>query len=123
MVLALTFMHDKISIDVNMILRSVQLKIKPNKEHILHFLLFYFHQKKNVIDARRIICKIYIYINVIVIRTCVNWFKWFKNDDFNINDKECSVLPREKKLQLEEDELQALLNENLVQSTHRFVLQ
>jgi len=22
--------------------------------------------------------------NVIAIRTCANWFKWFKNDDFDI---------------------------------------
>jgi len=67
-------MHDKMSIDVNIILHSVQLKIKPNKEYILHRFLFYFHQKKNATDAHRIICETYGE-NVIAIRTCVNWFK------------------------------------------------
>jgi len=28
--------------------------------------------------------------NIIAIKTCANWFKRFKNSDFDISDKECS---------------------------------
>jgi len=64
-------------------------------EHIRHCLLFYFYQKKSAIDARRIMRK--LCENVIVIRTCANWFKRFKNDDFDISNKEHSaVVERER---------------------------
>jgi len=55
----------------------------------LPFVLFL--QKKSTADAHRIICEKYDE-NVIVIRTCANWFKQFKNRRFNIdiNDKERS---------------------------------
>jgi len=63
--------------------------MESNKEHIRHCLLFCFHQKKNAADAHRIICETYDE-NVIAIRTCANWFKRFKNGDFDISDKEHS---------------------------------
>jgi len=54
-------------------------------------LLFCFHQKKNPADAHRI-CETYDE-NFIVIRTCANWFKQFKNGDFDNNDKKHSGHP------------------------------
>jgi len=32
---------------------NMNLKMKPNKEHIRHYLLFCFHQKKSAIDVQR----------------------------------------------------------------------
>jgi len=39
----------------------------------------------------KIICEMYGE-NVIAIKTCANWFKKFKNNDFDINDKNASQL-------------------------------
>jgi len=60
--------------------------MKPDKKHIRRCFLFCFHQKKNTIDTHRIICKMYDE-NIIAIRTCANWFKRFKNGDFDISDE------------------------------------
>jgi len=48
--------------------------MESDKEHCL---LFVFYQKRSVADAHKIIYETYNE-NVIVIRTCANWFKWFK---------------------------------------------
>jgi len=45
-----------------------------------------------------IICE--MYENVIAIRTCANWFKRFKNNNFNISDKECIGRPEKEELQV-----------------------
>jgi len=66
-------------------LTLVRLKMELDKEHIRHYLLFCFHQKKNTTGAHRIICETYGE-NVIAIRTCANWFKRFKNSNFVISD-------------------------------------
>jgi len=46
-------------------------------------------QKKNAVDAYRIIYELYGK-TFMVINMCANWFKWFKNCDFDISDKEHS---------------------------------
>jgi len=56
--------------------------MEPNKKHIRF--LFCFHQKKSAADAHRIVRRMV----KTTIRTCVNWFKRFKNSDFDISDKE-----------------------------------
>jgi len=58
-----------------------------NKEHIRHYLLFCFHQKKSAADVHRIIWE-----NIIAIKTCeLVWTNWFKNSDFDIKERsECS---------------------------------
>jgi len=65
-------------------LHLVRLKMKSDKEHICHCFLFCFDQKKNATDPHRIICETYDE-NIIAIRTCANWFKRFKNDDYDIS--------------------------------------
>jgi len=52
--------------------------------------LFCFHQKENATAHR--IYETYDE-NFIAIGTCANWFKQFKNGDFNISNKECSERP------------------------------
>jgi len=47
------------------------LKIELDKEHIRYCLLFCFYKKK-VLHTKLFVRR------VIAIRTCVNWFKWFK---------------------------------------------
>jgi len=58
--------------------------MEPNKEHIRYF-LFCFYQKKSASDTHRVICETYGE-NVIAIKTCANWFKQFKNGNFDISD-------------------------------------
>jgi len=53
------------NIDVNIFLHLVRLKMESIKDHIRHCLLFYCHQKKNNIDAHRIIYEIWYGENVI----------------------------------------------------------
>lgn len=92
--------------------------MKPDTEHIRHYFLFCFHQKKSAADSHRIICETYGE-NIIDVRTCANWFKRFKSGDFDISDKERSGRPAV----VEEDKLQALLNEDSAQSTSELALQ
>jgi len=40
-------------------------------EHICHYFLFCFHQKKNADDAHKIICETYDE-NVLAVKTCAN---------------------------------------------------
>ena len=83
--------------------------------------MFYSHQKKTTADAHKIICEIYGE-NVMAIRTCTNWFKCFKNGDFNISErghKNCSGC----RAIVEEDELLALLNEYSAQLIRGLALQ
>jgi len=56
------------------------LKMEPDKDHICHCSLFYFHQKKCATDwsAHKIICETYSE-NVTVIRMHTNLLEWFKN--------------------------------------------
>jgi len=52
-----------------------------------------FFSKKSAADVHRIICETHGKI-VIAIRMCANWFKLFKNYDFDINDKNIQTLCR-----------------------------
>jgi len=71
----------------------------------LSFILFL--PKEKSADAHGIICETYSE-NVTVIRTCANWFKRFKNDYFDISDKECSgrsAVVKEDELRKDEKKL------------------
>jgi len=43
----------------NVIFSMISMIMEPDKEHIRHYLLFCFHQKKSAADAHRIICETY----------------------------------------------------------------
>jgi len=74
-------MHDKP--DANITLHLVWLKMELDKEYVCHCLLFCVH----LMLMHNYLWVIYETYgeNVIAIRTYVNWFKWFKSSDFNIN--------------------------------------
>jgi len=81
--------HD---IDVN-----IRLKMEPDKEYLpFSFVLLLPKEKCCWCTQNYLLCK-----NVIVTRTCANWFKWFKNNDFYISDKERS----KRSAAVKEDEL------------------
>ena len=61
----------------------------PNKVYLRIILLHYFIQNKSAADARRILVETYG-DNALSDRTCRDWFRRFKNNDFKLEDKERS---------------------------------
>ena len=83
----------------------------PSKSHLRHSLLFLFHQKKKAAEAHRLPVETYVE-HAPVIRTCETWFRQFKSGDFDLTDNEHSGAAKT----LEDEELQALLDEDPTQS-------
>ena len=48
--------------------------------------------------------------------TCRDWFRCFKNNDFNVEDKEISAMPKK----FEDEELEVLLHEDSCQAQSEF---
>lgn len=76
-----------------------------SKSHLRHSLLFLFHQKKNAVEAHRLLVEIYSE-HAPMIRTCETWFCPFKSGDFDLTDNE-----RPGAAKKFEDEELALLDE------------
>jgi len=70
----LTFIHDK-RIDINIILHLIQLKMKPDKEHIHNCLLFCHHQKKSAADHTELFVRYIMKIPLECVRTDLNNLK------------------------------------------------
>ena len=70
-------------------------------------LLLYFIQKKSAAEVPRILVETYSN-DALSETTCRDWFRHFKNNDFNVKDKECSSAPKK----FENKELEALLHED-----------
>ena len=83
----------------------------PSKSHLRHSLLFLFHQKKKAVEAHRLLVETYDE-HAPVIRTCETWFRQFKSGDFDLTDNEHPGAAKK----FEDEELQALLDEDLTQS-------
>jgi len=84
----------------------------PRKEHLREALLFCFHLKKSAAESHRLLVKAYgeacsIWNNF----ESRDWFRWFKDNDLNVNDKERSDQPKK----FEDGELETLLQENSCQ--------
>jgi len=76
-----------------------------NNRHLREVLIFFFHSKKTA--AHRELQKIYGDA-ALSETTCRDWFRRFKDSDFNVDDR-----PREGRPKTFEDvELEALLEEN-----------
>ena len=58
----------------------------PDKKHLREALLFCFHLKKKAVEARPLLEEAYDE-HALSKTTCEDWFKRFKNGDFDIEDK------------------------------------
>ena len=83
----------------------------PDKEHLREALLFCFYLKKSAAEAHRILVEAYG-DNALSDTTCRDWFRRFKDGNFNLTDKKRENRPRK----LEDEEFQALLDEDDTQS-------
>jgi len=58
--------------------------MERNKEHF-HYLLLYCFSKKQAADPSKTYSE-----SAPSVKTCEYWFRRFKNDNFDLKDKECS---------------------------------
>ncbi|KAG5313033.1 MOS1T transposase, partial [Pseudoatta argentina] len=79
----------------------------PNKVYLRGSLLHYFIQKKSAAEAHRILVQTYG-DNAPSDTTCRYWFRRFKNNDFELEDKERSGAPKK----FQDKELEQLLDED-----------
>ncbi|KAG5318572.1 MOS1T transposase, partial [Pseudoatta argentina] len=79
----------------------------PNKVYLRGILLHYFIQKKSAAEAHRILVQTYD-DNALSDTTCRDWFRRFKNNDFELEDKERSGASKK----FQDKELEQLLDED-----------
>ncbi|KAG5322328.1 MOS1T transposase, partial [Pseudoatta argentina] len=79
----------------------------PNKVYLRGILLPYFIQKKSAAEAHRILVQTYD-DNALSDTACRDWFRRFKNNDFELEDKERSGAPKT----FQDKELEQLLDED-----------
>ncbi|KAG5313215.1 MOS1T transposase, partial [Pseudoatta argentina] len=79
----------------------------PNKVYLRGILLHCFIQKKSAAEAHRILVQTYG-DNALSDTTCRDWFRRFKNNDFELEDKERSGAPKK----FQDKELGQLLDED-----------
>ncbi|KAG5313552.1 MOS1T transposase, partial [Pseudoatta argentina] len=77
----------------------------PNKVYLRGILLHYFIQKKSAAEAHRILVQTYG-DDALSDTTCRDWFRRFKNNDFQLEDKERSGAPKK----CQDKELEQLLD-------------
>ncbi|KAG5307856.1 MOS1T transposase, partial [Pseudoatta argentina] len=82
-------------------------KFVPNKVYLRGSLLHYFIQKKSAAEAHRILVQTYG-DNALSDTTCRDWFRRFKNNDFELEDKERSGALKK----FQDKELEQLLDED-----------
>jgi len=87
----------------------------PNKVFLRGILLHYFIQKKSAAEAHRILVETYG-DNALSDTTCRDWFRRFKNNDFELEDKERSGAPTKFK----DEELEELLDQDPCQTLAEF---
>ncbi|KAG5313010.1 MOS1T transposase, partial [Pseudoatta argentina] len=80
----------------------------PNKVYLRGILLHYFIKKKSAADAHRILVQTYG-DNALSDTTCRDWFRRFKNNDFELEDKERSGAPKK----FQDKELEQLLDTSI----------
>ena len=79
----------------------------PNKRHLREILIFCFKWKKTAAEAHRMLVEVYG-DSAPSNKTCREWFRRFKNGNFDVEDKESSRRSRAFK----DEELQALVDED-----------
>ena len=83
----------------------------PNKRHLRALLIYFFNLKKSAAEAHRLLLEKYGEA-ALSERSCREWFKKFKNGEFDIEDKEHSGRPEMHK----DAELEALLDQDSCQT-------
>ena len=78
----------------------------PNEVYLRGILLHYFIQHKCSAEAHKILVETYGE-NAMSDTTCRDWFRRFENNDFKLEDKECSGAPTK----FEDKELEEILDE------------
>ena len=82
----------------------------PNKVYLRVILLHYFIQKKSAAEAHRVLVETYG-DNALSETTCRNWYRRFKNNDFELEDIVRSGAPKK----FEDKELEKLLDQYYIQ--------
>ena len=85
----------------------------PTKQHLREVMLSNFIQKKTAAETYRFLLQIYGEQN-----TCEYWFWRFKNNDFDVSDKERVGAPNK----FEDEKLEALLSEDPCQTEEELAL-
>ena len=83
----------------------------PNNRHLREVLLFFFYSKKTAAEAHRELQKVYGDA-ALSETTCRDWFRRFKDGDFDVDDRSREGRPKTFK----DAELEALLNEDPCQT-------
>lgn len=83
----------------------------PEKQHLREALLFCFNLKKTAAESHRMLTEAYGQY-ALSEPTCREWFRRFKNGDFEVRDKERSGQPKK----FQDDELATLLDEDPTQT-------
>jgi histone-lysine N-methyltransferase SETMAR len=79
----------------------------PTKQHLREILLYYFNINKNASEAHRLLAEAYPKYSM-----CQNWFRRFKDGDFDVEDKDRPGQPKK----FEDAELEQLLDEDSCQT-------
>ena len=77
------------------------------KQHLREVLIFCFNWKKSAAKAHRMLVEVYGDIAQ-TDKSCREWFRRFKDEDFNVEEKPHSRQPKK----FEDKELEALLEED-----------
>ena len=80
------------------------------KEYLRHCILFAFQLKKNAVEKTEMIFSAFGE-GVVTHKTCKKWFQRFRNDDFDLSDRESSGQPKK----FEDEKLEQLLEKNPTQ--------
>ena len=83
----------------------------PNKRYLREVLIFFCHSKKTASEAHRELQKVYGDA-ALSETTCRDWFRRFKDSDFDVGDRPHEGKPRT----FEDAELETLLDEDLCQT-------
>ena len=86
-------------------------RFELNKHHLRELLIYFFSLKKSATEAHRLPVETYGKV-ALGERSCRQWFKKFKNGEFDIEDKE----RRGRSKVYEDAELEALLDQDSCQT-------
>ena len=83
------------------------LKMKENKHHFRHIMLFYFKKGKKATETQKKICAVYGE-GAVTDRTCQKWFAKFCAGDFSLDDAPWSGRP----VEVDSDQIETLIKNN-----------